>query len=191
MIRRPPRSTLFPYTTLFRSLAQRLQDCVNNREVKEGMGVQLRFSDEHPAEQSRKRTPVHTVRVNRLARQASRQHFHGVVTQVLESEKSERQQPQGQRAQQQADDGPPLFLAQKIEQEKSGINLERGATGQNCAGRRRPALPIQERSKSEQKSYQKMILPKQEIHPQRVKTQKDDNADPSYPKLSDAIQQEG
>src|SRR2546427_2989402 len=25
MIRRPPRSTLFPYTTLFRSLAERLQ----------------------------------------------------------------------------------------------------------------------------------------------------------------------
>src|SRR2546428_9756928 len=26
MIRRPPRSTLFPYTTLFRSLAQRVDD---------------------------------------------------------------------------------------------------------------------------------------------------------------------
>src|SRR5256885_11161666 len=26
MIRRPPRSTLFPYTTLFRSLTQRLRD---------------------------------------------------------------------------------------------------------------------------------------------------------------------
>src|SRR3712207_8092084 len=26
MIRRPPRSTLFPYTTLFRSIAGRLQD---------------------------------------------------------------------------------------------------------------------------------------------------------------------
>src|SRR5258708_29157832 len=29
MIRRPPRSTLFPYTTLFRSLSQRF-DCVLN-----------------------------------------------------------------------------------------------------------------------------------------------------------------
>src|SRR2546429_6007758 len=28
MIRRPPRSTLFPYTTLFRSLDQRLPDAV-------------------------------------------------------------------------------------------------------------------------------------------------------------------
>src|SRR2546421_8154397 len=27
MIRRPPRSTLFPYTTLFRSLTARLIDC--------------------------------------------------------------------------------------------------------------------------------------------------------------------
>src|SRR2546428_4941817 len=30
MIRRPPRSTLFPYTTLFRSLLKRL-DLLNNR----------------------------------------------------------------------------------------------------------------------------------------------------------------
>src|SRR3712207_8566845 len=36
MIRRPPRSTLFPYTTLFRSLAER-----NAREL-EGTLVQLR-----------------------------------------------------------------------------------------------------------------------------------------------------
>src|SRR5437016_7252358 len=28
MIRRPPRSTLFPYTTLFRSLGRRLRVCV-------------------------------------------------------------------------------------------------------------------------------------------------------------------
>src|SRR5258708_12377573 len=27
MIRRPPRSTLFPYTTLFRSLRRRIQSC--------------------------------------------------------------------------------------------------------------------------------------------------------------------
>src|SRR3712207_7318213 len=33
MIRRPPRSTLFPYTTLFRS--------VGTREVGEGLGVGL------------------------------------------------------------------------------------------------------------------------------------------------------
>src|SRR5690349_22057382 len=30
MIRRPPRSTLFPYTTLFRSVVARLQDGVGN-----------------------------------------------------------------------------------------------------------------------------------------------------------------
>src|SRR5256885_9639901 len=29
MIRRPPRSTLFPYTTLFRSVGKRLAACVN------------------------------------------------------------------------------------------------------------------------------------------------------------------
>src|SRR5687768_18261600 len=31
MIRRPPRSTLFPYTTLFRSLADRLAAAVDER----------------------------------------------------------------------------------------------------------------------------------------------------------------
>src|SRR2546430_11136523 len=31
MIRRPPRSTLFPYTTLFRSLVERLEDLVHAR----------------------------------------------------------------------------------------------------------------------------------------------------------------
>src|SRR2546429_5181986 len=32
MIRRPPRSTLFPYTTLFRSLAERAPDLADERE---------------------------------------------------------------------------------------------------------------------------------------------------------------
>src|SRR5258707_7779134 len=33
MIRRPPRSTLFPYTTLFRSVRQRLEDLLRRNEV--------------------------------------------------------------------------------------------------------------------------------------------------------------
>src|SRR2546425_11995049 len=33
MIRRPPRSTLFPYTTLFRSLSGRLADNTRDRAV--------------------------------------------------------------------------------------------------------------------------------------------------------------
>src|SRR2546428_13386687 len=40
MIRRPPRSTLFPYTTLFRSLKQMLRDFIGirvNRAKKSGM----------------------------------------------------------------------------------------------------------------------------------------------------------
>src|SRR3712207_8484033 len=41
MIRRPPRSTLFPYTTLFRSQQARgeLLDGVRRRAVEEGLGV--------------------------------------------------------------------------------------------------------------------------------------------------------
>src|SRR5256885_11578050 len=36
MIRRPPRSTLFPYTTLFRSLCVRLEEPLSARELLGG-----------------------------------------------------------------------------------------------------------------------------------------------------------
>src|SRR5256885_4907015 len=39
MIRRPPRSTLFPYTTLFRSLALRLAHCRPDRGRASGVAV--------------------------------------------------------------------------------------------------------------------------------------------------------
>src|SRR2546426_11515010 len=35
MIRRPPRSTLFPYTTLFRSVAQAIRDGIGIDEIHE------------------------------------------------------------------------------------------------------------------------------------------------------------
>src|SRR3989441_3336930 len=35
MTRRPPRSTLFPYTTLFRSLFQKLQELLRGGELRE------------------------------------------------------------------------------------------------------------------------------------------------------------
>src|SRR3712207_8100863 len=35
MIRRPPRSTLFPYTTLFRSLAGRRLELADNRALRD------------------------------------------------------------------------------------------------------------------------------------------------------------
>src|SRR2546422_4899152 len=41
MIRRPPRSTLFPYTTLFRSRGLREQDRAGRRERFERRGDQL------------------------------------------------------------------------------------------------------------------------------------------------------
>src|SRR5687768_17956159 len=42
MLRRPPRSTLFPYTTLFRSLRPRLL-------LADPVAVGIRRRDEHPA----------------------------------------------------------------------------------------------------------------------------------------------
>src|SRR2546425_6280184 len=59
MIRRPPRSTLFPYTTLFRSLLQRLDqelaiEAVAGREAQRGLAelrrAGKRRSEEHTSE---------------------------------------------------------------------------------------------------------------------------------------------
>src|SRR2546422_7633014 len=38
MIRRPPRSTLFPYTTLFRSLTSRAEEVIETDLVQSGSG---------------------------------------------------------------------------------------------------------------------------------------------------------
>src|SRR3990167_2585365 len=53
MIRRPPRSTLFPYTTLFRSLHRRIHahDCPDGKDIHDSDGDQLDQSGEaHRAE---------------------------------------------------------------------------------------------------------------------------------------------
>src|SRR5256886_1839999 len=49
MIRRPPRSTLFPYTTLFRSL---VNDSLGRRRAFYGIGYELQAwrSEEHTSE---------------------------------------------------------------------------------------------------------------------------------------------
>src|SRR5256885_12371788 len=44
MIRRPPRSTLFPYTTLFRSALSRNRRAISWRVVAWGVGLQLAFA---------------------------------------------------------------------------------------------------------------------------------------------------
>src|SRR5690349_23668638 len=60
MIRRPPRSTLFPYTTLFRSLLAAAQAVWGKRRVLRfgtgtGCAVRLARSEEHTSElQSRR-----------------------------------------------------------------------------------------------------------------------------------------
>src|SRR6266436_1311745 len=43
MIRRPPRSTLFPYTTLFRSPVADLDQAI--RFYRDGLGLAVRFQD--------------------------------------------------------------------------------------------------------------------------------------------------
>src|SRR2546427_2855658 len=55
MIRRPPRSTLFPYTTLFRSLPGAQRDAELGR--RRGAGTERQLATPHP-EPERRRTGV-------------------------------------------------------------------------------------------------------------------------------------
>src|SRR5260221_6434168 len=64
MIRRPPRSTLFPYTTLFRSLAQAEHVGALDDQRVRLRDVDPRLDDRHPAGEDRKSTRLnssHTV----------------------------------------------------------------------------------------------------------------------------------
>src|SRR5256885_12916054 len=49
MIRRPPRSTLFPYTTLFRS-GRHVDHAGARGQVRKGRGVDVGRSEEHTSE---------------------------------------------------------------------------------------------------------------------------------------------
>src|SRR2546422_8395169 len=67
MIRRPPRSTLFPYTTLFRSLVPLEDDCVlapavgeSARPIGEGEGGDLDLDAVRTGGRSRGRSEEHT-----------------------------------------------------------------------------------------------------------------------------------
>src|SRR3712207_7892161 len=62
MIRRPPRSTLFPYTTLFRSCAEGGRTRARGRISRAGRAPQPRRSPagEYPSEPPRTRSEEHT-----------------------------------------------------------------------------------------------------------------------------------
>src|SRR5437763_13156345 len=50
MIRRPPRSTLFPYTTLFRSCVSQLMSCQLEWATPRPFGSSVSRSEEHTSE---------------------------------------------------------------------------------------------------------------------------------------------
>src|SRR5258708_29655541 len=64
MIRRPPRSTLFPYTTLFRSGVHRGHQLIMRRAVTRaralGLPTVVVTFDPHPSEVVRPRSEEHT-----------------------------------------------------------------------------------------------------------------------------------
>src|SRR5256885_7661058 len=59
MIRRPPRSTLFPYTTLFRSGAEALRDDARDRHRADG-APRLRAEPPRPPDRADDRSEEHT-----------------------------------------------------------------------------------------------------------------------------------
>src|SRR3712207_7291347 len=81
MIRRPPRSTLFPYTTLFRSLLARLQPLLVRDDRPAGLG------DGRVA-------PLHVERLDRLDRVALLADLHRLPQRRSEEHTSELQSRQ-------------------------------------------------------------------------------------------------
>src|SRR2546425_8666495 len=93
MIRRPPRSTLFPYTTLFRSLASQMAHRLERRAPIRAADVHEHAV--HVKNQTGKRSEEHTSELQSLAylvcrlllekknkylRRESRAHVHGSIT---------------------------------------------------------------------------------------------------------------
>src|SRR3712207_7112329 len=64
MIRRPPRSTLFPYTTLFRSLRRFVNVYVDGDDVRFAAGVHTAVRDGAVVEVDRKSTRLNSSHAN-------------------------------------------------------------------------------------------------------------------------------
>src|SRR5689334_24218704 len=94
MLRRPPRSTLFPYTTLFRSVLNRASACTSNRvgcRMSEGQRplgtVTFLFTD---IEGSTKLWEDHTDRSEEHTSELQSQ-FHLVCRLLLEKKKKKKE----------------------------------------------------------------------------------------------------
>src|SRR3712207_6978661 len=64
MIRRPPRSTLFPYTTLFRSDLAQAGRCGDAERAGSGAGVERRGAPAQAGGQDRKSTRLNSSHAN-------------------------------------------------------------------------------------------------------------------------------
>src|SRR3712207_7071620 len=72
MIRRPPRSTLFPYTTLFRSEVERIAARGGRVERVDRVFIDVRHDRPHAGEGFRVRRVDHAERVHRTRRARTR-----------------------------------------------------------------------------------------------------------------------
>src|SRR6202142_645172 len=63
MIRRPPRSTLFPYTTLFRSEFRQPRNMHNGRDDAPSLAPGFAVADEQPVAEQRREREAHLRRL--------------------------------------------------------------------------------------------------------------------------------
>src|SRR3712207_7132894 len=76
MIRRPPRSTLFPYTTLFRSVEQRGRQPLQPRVDREDHVRQPEVGEDQPGGDVAEPGPLHPERLERPVQHALRSEEH-------------------------------------------------------------------------------------------------------------------
>src|SRR4051794_41700546 len=89
MIRRPPRSTLFPYTTLFRSLTDAISQlqasiAAGQRARSSTLVAEARMSLRSEEHTSELQSPVHLVCRLLLEKKKKRAGHRGIVTDVQE-----------------------------------------------------------------------------------------------------------
>src|SRR2546428_6953635 len=74
MIRRPPRSTLFPYTTLFRSRTRRIARVIDLRNRRGGCSKRQRFSTRVQFDKTCSEEPEHVLSKDRKSTRLNSSH---------------------------------------------------------------------------------------------------------------------
>jgi len=126
-----------------------------------------------------------------LARQRARQHLEGIHAPGLSTEEREAQRHRRDRRHRQRCEGRPPALAQQVQPEDRGIDLEHGRHPDHGAGRHGAATddeqPCRER---QQEQDQEVLLAEQEVRPQGNDGQERDQRDSAQPELRELPEHE-